>query len=80
MDKEESESKRIKPNPKFDKPISELTHKQLGHLFWFGSKAERDEAERVATERRNQGFYTRSKQKDGGKRRRKTKRFRRNRK
>ena len=80
MDKEESETKRVNPNPVFEQPTSELTSKQLGQLFLFGSEEERAAAEKVATERKKQGFYTRSKQKDGGKRRRKTKRFRRIRK
>lgn len=73
--KEEPVAKRAKPF------FGDLTPKQLTQKYFFGNNSERDEAERVATERKRQGFYTRSKQKDGGRRKRRTKRrFRRNRK
>jgi hypothetical protein len=77
---EESVAKRPKLNPPlFSQPTSDLTPKQLVQQYFLGNASQRDEAEKVATERRKQGFYTRSKQKDGG--RRKTKRKnRRNRK
>ena len=56
MDKEESETKRVNPNPVFEQPTSELTSKQLGQLFLFGSEEERAAAERVATERKSKDF------------------------